>query len=160
LDRLTPKTNILKLFEEVVRDEWNSSRKELKLQEKRLSQKLGELQQRKDLLTTAFLYENKIDGETYERQSRLIAEGQLESRNISEIELDVTLDFARQLIQSLAEFWSGLEPSQKPTLQQAIFPDGIRYGDGFIGTAKKSLIFSALYNNQRTEVDPKNRTVL
>jgi hypothetical protein len=53
----------MRLFEETVRDEWSSSRNELKLQEKRLSQKLGELQKRKDLVTEAYFYENKIEGE-------------------------------------------------------------------------------------------------
>ena len=47
--------------------------------------------------------------------------------------------------------WMVLEPSQKLSLQQTIFPDGIRYADGFIGTAKNSLFFSVLHNNQHAD---------
>jgi hypothetical protein len=49
------------------------------------------------------------------------------------------------------EFWTGLEPDQKLALKQAIFPEGGKDRDDFIGTEEKSSIFSALSNNQRAE---------
>ena len=123
-----------------------------------MSRKLNDLQERLDVHTEACLFDKKIDDETYERQKQRISECQLEiCRQLGldtyeDVDLEATLSFAKNMMLHPAEFWRRINPIHKPRFQQAMYPDGIKFGDRYIGTSENSLIFSTLREPQRADV--------
>ena len=62
----------------------------------------------------------------------------------SEIDLASTLDFARSLLGNLSEVWNRLSAKQKPSFLKALYPSGLMYQDGTVGTAETPWIVTAV----------------
>ena len=78
--------------------------------------------------------------------------GSSDSIPIDDVDLEATLSFAKNMMLHPAEFWRRLNPIHNPRFQQAMYPDGIKFGDRFIGTSENSLFFSTLREPQRADV--------
>ena len=51
------------------------------------------------------------------------------------MDVDATLRFARSLLCDPARFWEKAAPEHRPRLQDAIYPNGLEYDGGLVGTA-------------------------
>jgi hypothetical protein len=60
------------------------------------------------------------------------------------MDIDATLLFARSLLGDPEGLWKRANPEQRPRIQRAIYPNGLRYDGELNGTAETSLPFSYL----------------
>jgi hypothetical protein len=58
------------------------------------------------------------------------------------MDIDATLLFARSLLGDPEGLWKRANPEQRPRIQRAIYPNGLRYDGELNGTAETSLAFS------------------
>jgi len=108
-----------------------------------LSKELQKTRFRKDRLVEAYLYEAKVDGSTYESQ-RTRLDGEIASleeavgnRAEAEIDVDECLANASALLTDLSGAWRQMDRLHRPQFARALFPAGMIYSDGTIGTADK-----------------------
>ncbi len=139
---------MLALFSEVVRDAWRQQHRSDIEHQRRVDERLDDLQRRKNRLVDAYLHERKIDDQTYREQLDRVEREMEEVRDrqhataVKRASVDAALDFAPRLLADPGDFWAKLPPDRRPVLQDAIYPTGLTYSDGEIGTAETSLIFS------------------
>ena len=150
LEALRPKTEYLALFRAIVLDVWNARAAEAGALRAALEVKLADLRRREELLEDAFLYAKKIDAITYERQRDTMREQialatiELEDARHDEIDVEGLLGFAEYVLTNAARMWMEATAEQRPRLQRALFPEGLRLQDGRIGTAVTCMAFTQL----------------
>ena len=94
--------------------------------------------------------DSRLDEATYREQSarldREIKELKDELARLEPDHLHVPelLGFAETVVEHAARAWADADLDQRQRLQAAIFPDGVVYAHGDIGTAKTSLFFGRL----------------
>jgi site-specific DNA recombinase len=148
--------DVLSLFFEIVRDAWKAQRAEVTGQAARLKTRLQEIEQRTQHLINAFVYESKIDKATYNDQRTRLAQeastvqAQINAGKSESLDLERSLEFARGVLTDPAGSWHSLTPEQRPGFQQAIYPSGLTYYEGRIGTAKTSWAFTHLEGELET----------
>ena len=148
LRRLTPKTEYLSLFREIVLDTWHRKQAEATGTARRLQRRLDDRQRRKDRLVEAFVHERAIDRETYQEQLDKIAEEialtdmALHDAKLDELDVEAVLGFAEHLMLEAARLWDEISPDQKQRLQSVLFPEGVWYSEEGFGTAATSPIYS------------------
>jgi hypothetical protein len=105
-------------------------------------------------LEDAFLYAKKIDATTYERQRDMLREQialasiDLEDARQEEIDVEGLLGFAEYVVTNAARLWMEATAEQRPRLQRALFPEGLRFRDGRVGTAVTCMAFTQLEGNE------------
>jgi hypothetical protein len=114
---------------------------------------MQEIHERESRLVEAHIYQHKIDEATFQRQTqRLREEMDLVRNQLSDatpkVDLDATLDFANRMLGDPAGFWKRAPAAQRPRVQRAIYPNGLRYDQQLIGTADISLAFNYLASIQ------------
>ena len=115
-----------------------------------LEVRLADLRRREELLDDAYLYAKKIDAITYERQRDTMREQialasiELEDARHEEIDVEGLLGFAEYVLTNAARLWMEATAEQRPRLQRALFPEGLRLRDGRIGTAVTCMAFTQL----------------
>ena len=115
-----------------------------------LEEKLTDLRRREEQLEDAFLYTKKIDAITYERQRDTMREQialatiELEDARLDQIDVEGLLGFAEYVLTNAARLWMEATAEQRPRLQRALFPEGVRLRDGRFGTAVTCMAFTQL----------------
>ena len=142
---------VLDLLDAVVREEWKGRSRIALAQERSIRAKLEELQGRENRLIDAYIHERKIDQGTFDAQkARLSEERAALERTLAAskplaLDLDATMKFAREVLGDLAGCWNRLDPDQRPTFASALYPNGIYFEDGFIGTAQNSWVVGGFW---------------
>ncbi|HEY6906260.1 MAG TPA: recombinase zinc beta ribbon domain-containing protein, partial [Ignavibacteriaceae bacterium] len=148
LYRITPKTELLNLFEAVVVSSWESQHVAVKQERKHYDQELSKLQTQKDNLL-----QMRVRGEISKEEFLIMKEridntitGIKISSNESQIEelnVEIIIDNAKKLIGNVAEQWKEMNPSQKHRFQKLVLPHGITYNknSNALGTAVLSPVF-------------------
>ena len=150
LEQLTPKMEYLALFRAIVLDVWKARVTEAGSLRIALEERLADLRGRESLLEDAYLYAKKIDATTYERQRDALREQMalatidLEDARHDEIDVEGLLGFAEYVLTNAARLWMEATDEQRPRLQRALFPEGLRFRDGKIGTAVTCMAFTQL----------------
>jgi hypothetical protein len=104
LDLLRPKAGFVQLFRAIVRDVWNERKANAGRLRIGLENRLRALRQQETLLERAFLFENKIDDVTYERQRDRIrqdvtlSELELEDAKLDQLDVEGLLGFAEHVL--------------------------------------------------------------
>ena len=138
------------LFRAIVLDVWNARAAQAGALRAALEVKLTDLRRREELLEDAFLYAKKIDATTYERQRDMLREQialasiDLDDARHEEIDVEGLLGFAEYVVTNAARLWMEATAEQRPRLQRALFPEGLRLRDGRIGTAVTCMAFTQL----------------
>jgi DNA invertase Pin-like site-specific DNA recombinase len=143
LQGLQPKPEYLALFRAIVLDVWKARVAEAGALRAAVEARLADLRRREMLLEEAYLYGKKIDAVTYERQRDTLREqialAEIDLGDARHEELDV-----EGLLTNAARLWIEATAEQKPRLQQALFPQGLRLKDKMIGTAATCIAFTQL----------------
>jgi hypothetical protein len=107
--------------------------------------------QRIDRLDNAFLYEQSIDIETYDRHAEKLREeltlARIDGRSgqLDELDVEGILAFAERILPRAADLWVQASLDQRQRFQQLFFPDGISFdGNRFVGTGATAPAFSYL----------------
>jgi DNA invertase Pin-like site-specific DNA recombinase len=141
LEALSVRSEVFALLDAVVTDAWNDRLRESLAAEKRLVTCMRDLEAKVDRFVDA-LVAGKISQSIYDRQVvRLEKEQaqlkiQIEAAKPPEIDLAVTLVFAQNLLEDLPGCWNRLNWQQKRPFVWALYPQGLTYADGGIGTAQ------------------------
>jgi len=150
LDHLSVDEPVLTLFDAVLRDRWADRHATALQRERDLQKQFDEIDDRQGRLIEAHVYQQKIGDDAFQRaQDRLTKERedvrlQLHRGRPQQLDLDGLLAFARPLLSQPGDFWLRADPTQRPRIQQAIYPNGLRVADELIGTTETSLLFSYL----------------
>jgi site-specific DNA recombinase len=150
LSGLKPRPEYLALFRAIVLDVWNARGAQAGALRGALEAKLTDLRRREEDLEEAFLYRKTIDATTYARQRDMVREQlalasiDLDDARQEEVDIDGLVGFAEYVLTNAARMWMEATAEQRPRLQRALFPEGLRFRDGRIGTAVTCMAFTQL----------------
>lgn len=131
---------VFRLLAAVLEDTWREAQRETLAKGKLLASRKADQDRRKDKLVGALL-DGKIDQATYDEQTRrLNADRLLLAEEVTReehrgIDLSATLSFAEQVLRDLRGCWNRLPWQQRPGFLRSLYPGGLVYIDGAIGTA-------------------------
>ena len=97
---------------------------------------------KRDTLVDAYLEGRGIDQATFERQTKRLDNDEAELRNRIDVarptavNLTRAIDLAQAMLVDLPRCWNRLEPQHRPQFITALYPAGLIYEDGTIGTAE------------------------
>ena len=150
LERLKPRPEYIRLFNEIVRDVWREEQVDLRKRRERLEDRIRLLRERGDTLDEAYIFARKVDRLSYERQrdkirdDLLLAEMELADATIEELDLDGLLGFAEHLVSNAARMWQEASLEHKQKLQAALFPEGLAFDGESFRTAVTCLAFQQI----------------
>jgi site-specific DNA recombinase len=150
LEKLQPNPEYIRLFSEIVLEVWKSKQADVLLQRTALEKRCMEINERKEQLIQAFIYEKAIDKTIFQEQlDKLKEETTLTEIHLNELkreELDVeaVLSFSEYLLLNAARLWAEASLDRKQRLQMVLFPDGVTFGAGDFGTAETCRAFNLL----------------
>ncbi len=163
LERLAARVEVFGLLGDVVRDAWQERNRSVRAERARFERELIEIEKRKNRLVDAYVQEGAIDRPTFEQQSRRLDEEasaateRMAKPLPNDRELDQTIEFAIWLLEDLVGCWNRLDWRRRPDFLRVLFPDGLVYSDGAIGTAQTSWIvddFAALRAHENDMAPP------
>jgi len=148
-----PRPEFMRLFREIVLEVWSVRRRDAADVAAALLARMGDLKGRETLLERAYIYDQKIDAEAYERQrddlrcAMTMAAIELEDARANDLDVEALLRFSENVLCNAAGLWQDAAPDQKQRLQAALFPKGLRMRDGGFGTVVTSLAFKYFGEN-------------
>ena len=150
LECLKPKQSLLRLFEAVVMDVWHKKQAEAVAQIASHEGQLTALLEKKDRLFEACFYDKRIDDATYKRQESKLQEEiviqqiALNELKIDGMEIETVIAFARNLLENASNLWLKAPLQQREKLQKVLFPEGLTYKEGKLGTTVTGSAFNFL----------------
>jgi hypothetical protein len=111
LDRLRPRPEVLRLLSAAVLEGWTEEQKGATERRRAIEQRLEVLQQRKERVVSAYLYEGAIDKETYQshlarvEEELTLAKIDRHEAEIDEFDIEGTLAFAEHLVTHSSRLW-------------------------------------------------------
>jgi hypothetical protein len=141
------KRPVLLLLASIIRDAWQDREKAAAVAATAHAARLTELQNRKQRLVEAFVYEKTLDSDTYDSERARI-EHQLETsldsmpvRKFNQDEFDLALERTAAAMTDLRAYWNQLEDPWRPNFLAAVFPDGLYHDGESLGTADSPCFF-------------------
>ena len=147
LSSLAPRPEFLALFRAIVLDVWRLRSASAGALRQDLEAKVADLKRRESLLDEAYLYDQRIDRSTYERQRDALRESvalvsmELQDAKLEEIDVEGILGFAEFAVTNAARLWTEASLEQKQRLQRVLFPLAVRLKDGKVGTSVTCFAF-------------------
>jgi len=141
LSKYSVPTDVLKLLDETVKDQWNHRTKSSVQFIGKLILKLEDAVNRQNALTDAFL-RTVVSQQAFESQNERIEseiteiKNQIENSAVPNIDVPAVMKFARELLSDLPGSWNRLLPQQKQPFVWSLMPGGVTYTNGSIGTAQ------------------------
>jgi site-specific DNA recombinase len=138
---------VLALFRTIVEDAYTKREAGSRDARKLVQKKLDDLSERKARLVEAFVQDKAIDKATYDESVRRLEreivclERELERQQARDVNLPILLDFAQALLSDLQDCWNRLDWQQRPGFLAALFPHGLTYVNGRIGTGENPWLF-------------------
>jgi site-specific DNA recombinase len=157
LNRLRPKNEYLKLFNEIVLDVWHARQRDCLTLTASLQTRIEELQTKQERIEEAFLFEKSIDRGAYERQrdkvreSLLLAEMDLRDAKVSECDVEGLLEYAGEVISNAGKLWIEFNLDQKQRFQNILFPNGLVFNEGEFRTGVTCPVFNVLQGGMGAE---------
>jgi site-specific DNA recombinase len=154
LERMQPKAEYVKLFNEIVLDVWKEKQAHIVTFSIALKRHIEDLEQKRERLDETFIYEKAIDRKTYDRQRDklneqiVLAEMQERETKLENYDVEAVLNFAGHVILNAARLWTEFSCDQKQRLQKVLFPQGVTFADGIYKTAETSLFFKLLQESE------------
>jgi hypothetical protein len=145
-----PSEGYLRLFREIVLDVWNQRRSDASRLRQEVQLRADRLRRRLDRVEEAFLYDQSIDRQSYERQRDklrsdiVLAELEAGDAKSDEIDVEELLAFAEGALTKIALLWNEAPVDRKRRLQSLIFPEGLEFDGRSFGTARTCLAFTTL----------------
>jgi DNA invertase Pin-like site-specific DNA recombinase len=151
LQQLQAKPEVAVLFREIVLDVWNSKQAETISLAAAQQRQLTTLEERKQRLLDAYVYDKAIDRETFQQQTAKLEEELAMARQALREAKDDGFDFkavaafAEQVLTDPAKLWLEMPLDQRQRLQKVLFPGGIHLtANGEIRTAGTCCIYDSL----------------
>ena len=150
LDQLQPKPEYLQALRESVLEIWRKRQTEVE-EFKEIRQKRKVLiEERKQRLIEAFVYQQALDPDTYRREmdrireEEVLTDVELHENRLDELDVEGVLAFAEHVVLNARRLWSEYDLKRRRELQKVLFPSGLHFdGEGF-GTPVTCLFFKSL----------------
>ena len=142
LAKMSLQPTALHLLDQVVREAWEERQEVSITAAKQLEEELRSVTQKQNRLMDKYLEGSGIDEETFERQSTRLRQDEAALRNRyratipDEANLARCIDTAQMMLSDLESCWNHLEPQHRADFLGAVYPSGLTYRDGIIGTAE------------------------
>ena len=149
LDMLKPSERLLKLFNCIIEDVWKEKQKGQKKIINRLESELSKLNDKKNRIIELVVSKTFNKETLQEEEDKIENKISLMKIQINELKLqcnDISAltNYYNYFIRNLSKIWLRADINQRIKLQNKIFPEGIFYKDGIIGTTKKATIYEVL----------------
>jgi site-specific DNA recombinase len=151
LEELQPTPGYMRLVTETVLGAWGQHKARIKEDAQQAVRTVGVVQAKLDKLDDAFLFQERIDSETYERQrDRLRQEMTLakmakHSSELDELDVEGILAFAERVLPRASDVWIQASLAQRQQLQKLFFPEGIFFdGKSIVRTPPRPSAFNWL----------------
>jgi site-specific DNA recombinase len=151
LARLQPTAGFMRLVKDRVVHAWREMKTDAAQRIAEIERKQKAIREKLDRLDAAFLYEQSIDIETYDRhrdklrEELTIAQMDRHASELEEMDVEGILAFAERVLPSASNLWVQSSLNQKQRLQQLFFPDGVRFdGKMIVGTGTTLPVFNYL----------------
>ena len=69
---------------------------------------------------------------------------ELNELEIAQLDVESVLEFAQHVLHNASRLWTEAFLDQKQRLQKVLFPEGLSFSEGKLGTPKTSLAFNIL----------------
>ena len=151
LTAISPTPAAMRLLEAVVIEVWKQQGDANLVRGIAAKQRIEDLDEKRERVETAFIFEKTIDAETYDRQltklreQRMLAQIEQNEAAAEGYQIEAVLEFAKHVLTNAAEMWLKATPELRVKLQQLIFPKGVTFKDGSFGTAPTSVLFNILH---------------
>lgn len=148
--RVQPSREYLALFRRAVTDRLNHRERDARKLAQKARAALNEVDQRRERLVEAYIYDQAIDRSVYEAQldklNQQLAMARLRAADaeVEQIDAEGILRFAEHLATNAARLWVEFNPRQKQRFQRFIFPEGVQYRGGEFLNPRTSLLFNDL----------------
>lgn len=133
MQRLTPSSGVVPLFNAIVRDAWaereTASSKSISAAQVRIS----ELRQQLETLDEAFIFRKEVDRISYEplrnrlREELASAKLALEDATLDDLDVEAAIASSDHVLRNSAVLWQNGNLEQRQKLQSAVFPVGISH---------------------------------
>ena len=158
LKSIEPTEEYIKLFKEAVRDIWKRQYNEKFKKVKRIEFELVQIRELKDSLIDTMASEKEYKSDIKERIKKLNEEITYKemSRNEArddETSLEYIISLSETLLNNVSTIWLDSPMEHKVRFQQMLFPKGVIYKNGIIGTPELGLPFKVI---QDSYVDKSN----
>ena len=168
LASVSVRPEVIRLLGAVISESW-SEREALNLAERRrLEQDMSNLEGRERNLLDKYL-DDKISEQDYMKaKERFSAEGlNLGSRlallDATTPDLFEIIKFAESLLSNLAECWNRIDPLSQSVFVAGLFPDGLTYANGGLGTTESPWFIRTLGSlgdrESSSDLDPLSRAI-
>jgi site-specific DNA recombinase len=151
LTHLQPTRGYMRLVKEHILNVWENRKAEAQREASWADSRANTIRQKLDRLEHAYIFEQAIDAESYERhrdklrQELTLARIDRHTTELEELDVEGILAFAERLLPSAANTWIQASLEQKQRLQALFFPDGITFdGTAFYRTNLTGCAFSYL----------------
>jgi site-specific DNA recombinase len=158
LERLQPTPGFMRLVKDSILRVWHERKAAVRQEADDMERRVKTLQAKLDKLDEAFLYEEKIDQDTYDRQrDRLreqltLAQIDRHTSELEELDVEGILAFAEHILPRASDLWIQATLEQRQRLQRLFFPDGIAFdGKELVRTSVTASAFSELAQIQGVE---------
>jgi hypothetical protein len=132
-----------------VLDVWKERNCEAHAATVRITRKIADLRTKKSQLVN-FLTRGTLDETTYKDEVAavdaeiVVAEIGLKEAQCEELDVEVVLNFAQDLLSNAGRLWQEFDLDRKQRLQKILFPEGLSFAEGKFGTAATSFVFNDL----------------
>lgn len=151
LEELQPTPGYMRLVTETVLGAWQEHKARIKEEAQQSVRTVSAIQAKLDKLDDAFLFQEKIDSETYERQrDRLrqemtLAKKAKHSSELDELDVEGILAFAERVLPRASDVWIQASLAQRQHLQKLFFREGILFdGRSIVRTPPRPSAFNWL----------------
>ena len=144
---------------------WDRAKSDVKEKAEAVERRIKTIRQRIDRLDNAFLYEQSIDIDTYDRHKERLNEELTLTRmdrhatELEEMDVEGILGFAERVLPRAADLWVQASLEQRQRLQQLFFPEGISFdGKDFVRTAVTAPAFNWLQPSEPSKTRVVDQT--
>ncbi len=140
---------VLDLFVAEVESMWEDRNRDARDAHRRLEARLGELEAKEVVLVDKLTQGSLTDEEFRKHKDRIdedmrAVRVQLTAAGNPGVDLIDTLRFARSLLGDLPAVWNRLEWKKRPAFLRAMYPSGLIYSEGAIGTTELPWLLAVL----------------
>ncbi len=162
LKRIQPNKQFQRLFQEVLYDVWKQKQSEAIDSVKRIDGNIAVLKELQTKLVRKNL-EGIISDDDYREQNQaikeelVIKEVERSEARTEETDIDYLVAFSESLFNNVASIWLEATFGHKQMFQALLFPKGIVYKDGLIGTEQLGLPFALIQKSldQKSTLVPR-----
>ena len=150
LELLKPRDEYLEALRESVLEVWHERQREVEAAAPIIRKQLEKLEQKKQRLVQAYLYDEVIDEATYRselvrlRGEMLVARIQRNEIELDELDVEGVLEFAEQVVLNARRMWSEFPMQLRRKMQKVLFPEGLVYDGEAFRTPLTCLFFRDL----------------